>query len=384
MVSSFSKQPLRYPPTALQTVISRKNLALLILCVLTLSSMPFPEPIPNSAYASETCLNFLIINNPTIDGKFKMSGISSTHEISSNGLQFSFFVYDGEIGDVIQGSISASDDTTMYFRFELTQPGEFNQSLQIHTTHVFDFGSTGNRWDIEITDIPDGVGVGSIIGSMFTGGSQVCSNNTSAIFRESDTSPFPSIIRDLPEDHSIPLYPNNQTINVIGNVTDSSMTNEVEIGVNILTSNVTHPQRYVPFDRPTNNISMPGQEILTAVQNFIDSSNPNANSRHGVGFSGQESQRDRYNKSQDAKLKTVEISQAVWIAEHYDIMKRNTAIYDNVPYLAEHGQPRLDPTDKTKIIWVDVSVYDIAPVIADYSAIYNLITPDEEDRRPVR
>ena len=163
------------------------------------------------------------------------------------------------------------------------------------------------------------------------------------------------------------------------------MTNEIEIEVNTLTSNVTQPQQDIPIDRPTNNISVHGQEILKAVQDFIDGNNPNANSRHGVGFSGQESQRDRYNKSQDAKLKTVEIYQAVWIAEHYDIMKRNTAIYDTVPYLAEHGQPRLDHADKTKIIWVDVPVYNIAPEIVDHSAIHNLITQDEEeDRKPVR
>lgn len=379
MVSLFSKQPLKYPTTS-RTVISRKNLALSILCILTLLSMPFPEAIPNQAYASETCLNFLIINNSTIDGEFKMSGISSTHNISSNGLQFSFFVYDGEIGDVIQGSIFTSDGTTMYFSFELTQPGEFNQSLILHTTHVFDFGSTGDRWDIEITDIPDGVEVESVIGSMFTGGSRVCSDDTSGIFRESGSDPFPSIIHDLPEDYTIPSYSTNQTINIIENVTGSSMDNEIDT----LTSNVTQPQQDIIIDRPRNNISMHGLEILKAVQDFLNGDNPNANSRHGVGFSGQESQRDRYNKSQDAKLKTVEIYQAVWIAEHIDILKRNTAIYDNIPYLAEYGQPRLDPTDKTKIIWVDVPVYNITPDIINHSAIHDLITHDEEDRRPIR
>ena len=376
MVFLFSKQPLKYPPRASRTVISSKNLTLSVLCILTLLSMPFPEVIPNPAYASETCLNFLIINNSTIDGKFKMSGTSSTHNILSNGLQFSFFVYDGEIGDVIQGSLSANDGTTMYFSFELTQPGEFNQSLILYTTHVFDFGSTGDRWNIEITDIPDGVGVGSVIGSMFIGGSQVCNNDTSAIFRESGNRPFQSIMHDIPEDHSIPLYPTNQTINVIENVTNSSMTNEIEIETSTLTSNVTQPQQDIIIDRPRNNISIHGLEILKAVQDFLDGNNPNANSRHGVGFSGQESQRDRYNKSQDAKLKTVEIYQAVWIAEHIDILKRNTAIYDNVPYLAEYGQPRLDPTDKTKIIWVDVPVYNITPMLVDHSAIHNLITQD--------
>ena len=304
-------------------------------------------------------------------------------EVSSDGLQFSFFVYDGKIGDVIQGSISASDGTTMYFSFELIQPGEFNQSLILYTTHIFDFGSTGDRWDIEITDIPDGVGVGSVIGSMFTGGSQICNNDTSTIFRESDTSPFLSIIRDLPEDYIIPSYPSNQTINVIENVTDSSMTNEIEININILTSNVTQPQQDIIIDRPRNDISMHGLEILKAVRDFLEGNNPNANSRHGVGFGGQESQRDRYNKSQDAKLKTVEIYQAVWIAEHIDILKRNTAIYDTVPYLGELGQPRLDPADKTKIIWVDVPMYNIEPEIVDNSAIHNLITQDE-DRRPVK
>ena len=380
MVSSLSKQPLKYKPTMSRTVISRKNLALSILCILTLLSMPFPEAIPKQAYAAETCLNFLIINNSTIDGEFKMSGISSTHNVSSNGLQFSFFVYDGEIGDVIQGSISASDGTTMYFSFELTQPGEFNQSLILYTTHIFDFGSTGDRWDIEITDIPDGVGVGSVIGSMFTGGSQVCNNDTSTIFRESDSDPFPSIIHDLPEDYTL-LYPINQTISIIENVTDSPMDNEIDT----LTPSVIQPQQDIIIDRPRNDISTHGLEILKAVQDFLNGDNPNANSRHGVGFSSQESQRERYNKNQDAKLKTVEIYQAVWIAEHIDILKRNTAIYDTVPYLGELGQPRLNPADKTTIIWVDVPVYNITPDIINHSAIHDLITQDEkEDRRPVR
>ena len=380
MVSSLSQQPLKYPPTISRNSISQKNLALSILCILTLASMPFPEAIPNPAYASETCLNFLIINNSTIDGKFKMSGISSTHNVSSNGLQFSFFVYDGEIGDVIQGYISASDGTTMYFNFELTQPGEFNQSLILYTTHVFDFGSTGDLWDIEITDIPDGVGVGSVIGSMFTGGSQICNNDTTGIFNESDTDPFPSIIYTQPEDHNIPSYQINQTINIIENVTNSGDIPEVEI--NTLTSNVT--QQDIPIYEIPDNISIHGQEILKAVQDFLEGNNPNANSRHGVGFGGQESQRERYNKNQDVKLKTVEIHQAIQIAEHIDILKRNTAIYDTVPYLGELGQPRLDPTDKTKIIWVDVPVYNIEPEIVDNSAIHNLITQDEEDRRPVK
>ena len=388
MISSFSKQPLKYPLTTFQTSISRKNLALSILCILTLLNMPFPEAIPKPAYASETCLNFLIINNPMIDGKFKMSGTSSTHEISSNGLQFFFFVYDGGIGDIIQGSISTNDGTTMYFSFELTQPKQFNQSMQIHTTHIFDFGSTGDRWTIEITDIPDGVGVGSVIGSMFTGGSQVCSNDTQAIFRESDINSFLSVVYEQTDDRNVSSHQNisnNQTINTIKNVTNNIIIENVPDmnDTNTLTINNIQ-EEYSTINKPDYNISIHGQEILKAVQDFIDGNNPNANSRHGVGFGGQESQRERYNKNQDIKLKTTEIYKAVWIAEHHDIMKRNTAIYDNVPYLTEHGQPRLDPNNKTKIIWVDVPVYNVTQPIVDHSAIHNLITPDEEDRRPIK
>ena len=131
------------------------------------------------------------------------------------------------------------------------------------------------------------------------------------------------------------------------------------------------PQNNNPSD---NSRSAHSQEILDAYAAHKAGNNPYANSRHGVGYSGQQSQVDRHNKSREAARKTTEIYQAVQIAEHQDIEKRYDAIHDNIPHQAQYGQPRLDPSDHTKIKWVDVPVYPVSPKISNPFAVHDLVT----------